>query len=65
MCLWISRVSATCFSSVCSGFSEVIGSWKTIAMRLPRTWRSRAGGAPTISSPAKRMLLSGVCAAAG
>ena len=58
MCLWISKVSAICFSSVCSGFSEVIGSWKTIAIRLPRTWRSRAGAAPTSSSPAKRMLLS-------
>src|SRR5947207_15837574 len=65
MCLWISNVSATCFSSVCSGFSEVIGSWKIIAMRLPRISRSRAGALPTNSSPAKRMLLSGVCAAAG
>src|SRR5712671_907160 len=65
MRLWISNVSPTCFSSVCSGFSEVIGSWKTIAMRLPRISRSRAGAAPTNSSPAKRMLLSGVWAAAG
>src|ERR1700687_2581796 len=34
-------------------------------MRLPRISRSRAGAAPTNSSPAKRMLLSGVWAAAG
>src|SRR5580700_12121752 len=61
----MSGVSATCFSSVCSGLSEVIGSWKTIAIRLPRTSRNRAGAAPTSSSPAKRMLLSGVCEAAG
>ena len=65
MCLWISNVSATCFSSVCSGFSEVIGSWNTIPIRLPRIARSRARAPPTNSSPAKRMLLSGVWAAAG
>ena len=28
-------------------------------MRSPRTWRNCSGGAPTSSSPAKRMLLSG------
>ena len=33
------RISASsiCRSIVCSGLSEVIGSWKIIAMRLPRT----------------------------
>src|SRR5436190_18786319 len=65
MCLWISNVSATCFSSVCSGFSEVIGSWNTMPMRLPRISRSRARAPPTNSAPAKRLLLSGVWAAAG
>ncbi|MNG26468.1 hypothetical protein D3C84_1114650 [compost metagenome] len=30
------RISLICFSMLCSGFSEVIGSWKIIAMRLPR-----------------------------
>ena len=63
--LWISSDSATCFSTVCSGFSEVIGSWNTMPMRLPRMSRSCTVGAPTSSSPANLMLLSGVCAAAG
>jgi hypothetical protein len=30
------RISLICFSMLCSGLSEVIGSWKIIAMRLPR-----------------------------
>jgi hypothetical protein len=35
-----SRISPICRSTVCSGLSEVIGSWKIIEMSLPRT---RAG----------------------
>ena len=39
-----SRISPICFSIVCSGLSEVIGSWKMMVMSLPRTWRiSRSG----------------------
>ena len=49
--LWIARISPTCFSMVCSGFSDVSGSWKMIATRLPRMSRIREAGAPTISSP--------------
>ena len=40
--LCTSSTSSTCRSMVCSGLSEVIGSWKTMAMRLPRTSRSVA-----------------------
>ena len=35
-----SRISPTCRSIVCSGLSEVIGSWNTMVMSLPRTLRS-------------------------
>ena len=39
-----SRISPICFSIVCSGLSEVIGSWKMMVMSLPRTSRiSRSG----------------------
>ncbi len=41
----------SCFSSVCSGFSEVIGSWKMKLMSLPRILRSASRDAPTISRP--------------
>ena len=33
--------SRLCFSMVCSGLSEVIGSWKIMAIRLPRIGRRR------------------------
>ena len=36
---WIFSTSAICRSIVCSGLSEVIGSWKMMVMSLPRTWR--------------------------
>ena len=35
-----SRISAICCSIVCSGLSDVIGSWKIMVMSLPRTARS-------------------------
>ena len=51
---WCSfRLSAICFSIVCSGFSDVIGSWKMKLMSLPRTSRSVFFEAPTISVPSK------------
>ena len=53
--LWSSSTSLICFSTRCSGFSDVIGSWKIIAMRSPRIFASRSSGAPTSSSPSKRM----------
>ena len=36
---WSSRISLICFWIVCSGLSEVIGSWKMMVMSLPRTLR--------------------------
>ena len=32
-----------------------MGSWKTIAMRLPRIWRSRRRGSASTSSPSNRI----------
>ena len=43
------RTSFTCRSIVCSGLSDVIGSWKIMEMRLPRTCRSSRVEAPTSS----------------
>ena len=37
---WIFSTSPICCSMVCSGLSEVIGSWKIMEIWLPRTWRS-------------------------
>jgi hypothetical protein len=45
------RLSAICFSMVCSGFSDVIGSWKMKLMSLPRTLRRSRSDAPTICVP--------------
>ena len=45
------RASATCFSIVWSGFSEVMGSWNTIAMRLPRMVSRMRSGARSSSMP--------------
>ena len=50
------RVSVICFSTVCSGLSEVIGSWKIIEIRSPRMSWSTDFGAPTSSRPRYRML---------
>ena len=36
-----------------TGFSEVIGSWKTIAMRLPRMWRISSSSTFRMSWPSK------------
>ena len=43
--------SPTCRSIVCSGLSDVIGSWKIMLTRLPRIAKSCASLAPTISTP--------------
>ena len=42
-------VSAICFSTTCRGFSDVIGSWKIIAIRSPRTDISVFSPAPSSS----------------
>ena len=39
------RISPTCCSIVCSGLSEVIGSWNTMVMSSPRTRRSSSSDA--------------------
>ena len=39
-----------------TGFSAVIGSWNTMAMRSPRSARQAARPCPTSSRPSKRML---------
>ena len=59
-CLCTSRTSLTCFSMVCSGFSEVMGSWKIMAIRLPRTARSTVSLAPSSSWPWNWMLPLGM-----
>ena len=42
---WWSRIaSMSCLPIVCTGFSDVIGSWKIIAMSLPRISRSALDG---------------------
>ena len=51
--------SATWRSTLCSGFNAVIGSWKIMAMRLPRMRLITAPVAPRSSSPLKRMLPEG------
>src|SRR5689334_18729006 len=39
----ISTASRSCRPTVCTGFSEVIGSWKIMEISLPRTRRSSSG----------------------
>ena len=38
--LWRLTASVSWSPILCTGFSDVIGSWKIIAASLPRTWRS-------------------------
>ena len=38
-----------------TGFREVMGSWKTMAIRGPRMARSRASDSPRMSAPSKRI----------
>ena len=49
--VWISRTSAIWSPTVMTGLSEVMGSWKIMAMRVPRRARSLAGVAFRTSSP--------------
>src|SRR5436190_5290522 len=51
-CRWIG--SATCRPTVSDGFSELIGSWKIIAMRSPRTPRIAASSTFSRSRPSNR-----------
>ena len=38
----------------CTGLRQLDGSWKIMAMRLPRTLSSRRAGAPTSCWPSRR-----------
>ena len=64
MPLCSSNISPICASIVCSGLSEVIGSWKMIEMSLPRISRISFSAACNRSRPRKRMLPEG-CEALG
>ncbi len=50
-----SRISPSCFSIECSGFSDVMGSWNTMVMALPRIRRMAGSDASRRSWPANRM----------
>ncbi len=49
--LWTSSASEIWFPTVSTGFSDVIGSWKIIAMSPPRISRSSFGDIFSRSSP--------------
>ena len=51
---WTRSGSAICSPMRISGLSELIGSWKTIAIAVPHSSRSSLSGRPTSSSPSKR-----------
>src|SRR3569832_751230 len=50
--LWRARLSPICSPTVSTGLSEVMGSWKIMAMRLPRTSRIATSGSAIKSRPA-------------
>ena len=54
--VWISSTSAICSPTRVTGFSAVIGSWKIIAMRVPRRSRRRLFSAVSVSSPSNSVL---------
>ena len=58
------RISPIWASIVCSGLSDVIGSWKMIEMSLPRMPRISRSDSSSSSRPLKRMLPDG-CDAVG
>jgi hypothetical protein len=51
--LWMRSTSATWKPAVSTGFSAVIGSWKIIAMRAPRSFRIACSGSERTSMPSK------------
>ncbi len=59
----VSSTSVSWRSTVRTGFSEVIGSWKIIAIRLPRISRTASSLSPRISSPSKMISPVGIRAA--
>src|SRR5688500_2137197 len=53
MSWWSVTASTSCRPIECTGFSDVIGSWKIIAISLPRSLRSFVLPRPSRSSPLK------------
>ena len=53
--MWIWSTSSIWSPMVMTGLSAVAGSWKIIAMRVPRRSRSRSGVAFRTSSPSSRI----------
>jgi hypothetical protein len=53
--LWTISTSSICRPTVISGFSAVIGSWKIIDSRSPRSRRRSAGLTRSRSRPSKSM----------
>ena len=56
MSRWIRSGSAIWSPIFINGFSDVIGSWKIIAISLPHMSRIALRDRPPISRPSKRML---------
>jgi hypothetical protein len=52
---WASITSSICRPMVMTGLREVMGSWKIIAIRAPRSLRSAGSGSVSRSCPSKRM----------
>ena len=48
-----------------TGLSDVIGSWKTMAMRAPRTRRIASASLSSRSSPSRRMRPATICPGGG
>ena len=44
MLRWISRTSAICAPTSQTGFSDDVGCWKIMLIRLPRIWRIASSG---------------------
>ena len=55
---WMSSGSMICRPMRSTGLSEVIGSWKIMAMSRPRSWRISSSERFSSSWPSKRMLPS-------
>ena len=56
MFMWSSNVSVICLPMLSTGFREVMGSWKIIPMRFPRTDLMRDMEMSSRSSPSKSTL---------
>ncbi len=59
---WRMTASAIWSPTVNTGLRLVIGSWKIIAMSLPRTWRISSSGSASRSRPSNRISPVGISA---